>query len=156
MENSYQQQQHYHSQQQQQQQFPGSQMSSSTSSNSISSSSSSSSSTSSQEDLSNITISAGYWNTNKYSAFDLVRQQSLETQGQTSLGWSQTIAKKWKWWKIILLTVIGWFIVRVGRYLNYVKIYSCVCVCHKNRISLLLFVLRYHQCLPIFWKYLWI
>ena len=94
MENSYQQQQHYHSQQQQQQQqFPGSQMSSSTSSNSISSSYSSSS-MSSQEDLSNITISAGYWNTNKYSAFDLVRQQSLETQGQTSLGWSQTIAKK--------------------------------------------------------------
>ena len=90
MENSYQQ-QHQHLSQQQQ--LPGSQMSSLPSSSSISSSSSSSSS-SSQEDLSNITISAGYWDTNKYSAFDMVRQQSLETEGQTSLGWSQQIVKK--------------------------------------------------------------
>ena len=93
MENSYQQQQQHHSQQQQQQQLHGPQLSASSSSSSISSSSSSNSS-SSQEDLRNITISSGYWDTNKYSAFDMVRQQSLETEGQSSLGWSQQIVKK--------------------------------------------------------------
>ena len=96
MENSYQQQYNTQQQQQQQKQWPGSQISSSISS------SSSSSSLSSEDDLSNITISAGYWNRNKYSAFDLVRQQSRDTEGQTSLGWSQQIVKK----QIIMLNSI--------------------------------------------------
>ena len=41
--------------------------------------------------LESITISASYWDENKYSAFDLVRQQS---QGEQGLGWSQDIVKK--------------------------------------------------------------
>ena len=43
--------------------------------------------------LESITISASYWDENKYSAFDLVRQQS-QGQGEQGLGWSQDIVRK--------------------------------------------------------------
>ena len=43
--------------------------------------------------LESITISASYWDENKYSAFDLLRQQS-QGQGEQGLGWSQDIVRK--------------------------------------------------------------
>ena len=43
--------------------------------------------------LESITISASYWDENKYSAFDLLRQQS-QGQGDQGLGWSQDIVRK--------------------------------------------------------------
>ena len=49
--------------------------------------------TASEHQLSTISISSSYWEQTKYSAFDLVRQQSLNGTESGSLGWSQDIVK---------------------------------------------------------------
>ena len=46
-----------------------------------------------QHQLSTISISSSYWEQNKYSAFDLIRQQSLDGTEASALGWSHDIVK---------------------------------------------------------------
>ena len=49
--------------------------------------------TANEHQLSSISISSSYWEQNKYSAFDLIRQQSSDGTGASTLGWSQDIVK---------------------------------------------------------------
>ena len=46
-----------------------------------------------EHQLSTISLSSSYWEQNKYSAFDFIRQQSLDGSKSGTLGWSKDIIK---------------------------------------------------------------